>query len=60
MMPGPMMVEHLRSGLILSPGEPTIFLRRPISLTILIVSVVALVAALLPAILAKREEAFQE
>jgi putative tricarboxylic transport membrane protein len=60
MILGPMMEEHLRRALILSRGDPTIFLRRPISLIILIVSAVALVAALLPAIRAKREEAFQE
>jgi TctA family transporter len=60
MILGPMMEEHLRRALILSRGDPSIFLRRPISLTILVVSVAALVAALLPAIRAKREEAFQE
>ena len=57
---GPMMEEHLRRAMLLSRGDPTIFLRRPISLGILLVTVIALAAALLPAIRAKREEAFKE
>ena len=60
MILGPMMEEHLRRAMLLSRGDPTIFLRRPISLAILIVAAFALVAALLPAIRAKREEAFKE
>ena len=57
---GPMMEEHLRRAMLLSRGDPTIFLRRPISLGILLAAVIALAAALLPAIRTKREEAFQE
>jgi len=57
---GPMMEEYLRRALLLSRGDPTIFLRRPISITILLIAVVALVAAVLPAIQSKREEAFRE
>jgi TctA family transporter len=57
---GPMMEEHLRRAMLLSRGDPMIFLRRPISLGILLAAVIALAAALLPAIRAKREEAFQE
>jgi putative tricarboxylic transport membrane protein len=60
MILGPMMEEHLRRAMLLSRGDPMIFVRRPISLGILLVSVIAVVAALLPAIRAKREEAFQE
>ena len=57
---GPMMEEHLRRAMLLSRGDPTIFLRRPVSLAILIVAAIALVVAILPAIRAKREEAFKE
>jgi putative tricarboxylic transport membrane protein len=57
---GPMMEEHLRRAMLLSRGDPTIFLRRPISLGILLAAVIALAATLLPAIRAKREEAFKE
>ncbi len=57
---GPMMEEYLRRAMLLSRGDPTIFLRRPISCAILLLAVLALVAAVLPAIRSKREEAFQE
>ena len=43
-----------------SRGDPTVLFRRPISGTILVIAVVALIAVLSPAIRAKREEAFQE
>jgi putative tricarboxylic transport membrane protein len=60
MILGPLMEEHLRRALILSRGDPMIFVRRPISLGILLVTAIALAAAVLPAIRAKREEAFKE
>jgi putative tricarboxylic transport membrane protein len=59
MILGPLMEEHLRRALILSRGDPTIFLRRPISLGILLVTAASLATAVLPAIRAKREEAFK-
>ncbi len=57
---GPMMEEHLRRAMLLSRGDPTIFLTRPISLGILLVAAIAIVIAILPAIRTKREEAFKE
>jgi TctA family transporter len=60
MILGPMMEEHLRRAMLLSRGDPSIFLHRPISFAILLVAVLALVGALLPTIRAKREEAFKE
>jgi TctA family transporter len=60
MILGPMMEEHLRRAMLLSRGDPMIFVRRPISFAILLVAVIALATALLPAIRVKREEAFQE
>jgi TctA family transporter len=57
---GPMMEGYLRRAMLLSRGDPTIFLRRPISLGILLFAILALVAAVVPAIRTKREEAFQE
>jgi putative tricarboxylic transport membrane protein len=60
MILGPMMEEHLRRAMLLSRGNPAIFLSRPISLGILLISIIALLAAVLPAIRAKREEAFKE
>ena len=60
MILGPMMEEHLRRAMLLSRGDPMIFLTRPISFGILLVAGVALMVAVLPAIRAKREEAFKE
>jgi putative tricarboxylic transport membrane protein len=57
---GPMMEEYLRRALLMSRGNPTVFFTRPISCVILIVAAAALVAAIIPAIRTKREEAFQE
>ena len=42
------------------PGRSDVFLRRPISCVVLLVAVIALATAVLPAIRAKREEAFKE
>jgi TctA family transporter len=56
---GPMMEEYLRRALLLSRGNPLVLLQRPISATILVVAVLALIVVLTPAIHSKREEAFQ-
>lgn len=55
---GPLLEEHLRRAMIISRGDPSIFVTRPISLALLIGAVIALVAALLPGIREKREEVF--
>ena len=57
---GPMMEEFLRRTLLLSRGDPSVLLTRPICAIMLIVSLVLLVVVLLPAIRRKREEAFEE
>jgi len=57
---GPMMEEYLRRALLITKGNPVVFVTRPISATLLAVSAVALVVVLLPALRKKREEAFQE
>jgi putative tricarboxylic transport membrane protein len=57
---GPLMEEYMRRALLLSRGDPMIFLRRPISATLLALGVLAIVAATLPALYKKREEAFRE
>jgi TctA family transporter len=54
------MEENLRRALLLSRGDPAVFVTRPISLTLLIVSAVLILIVALPAISKKREEAFQE
>ena len=56
---GPLMEEYMRRALLLSRGDPMVFLQRPISATLLAIGVAAVVVASLPALTRKREEAFQ-
>jgi len=56
---GPMMEEYLRRALLLSRGDPMVFVRRPISATLLALGVLAIIAASIPALYRKREEAFR-
>ena len=57
---GPMLEEHLRRAMIISRGDPSVFVTRPISAALLAFSVVVLVVVLLPAVRRKREEVFIE
>ena len=57
---GPMMEEYLRRALLLSHSDPMVFLRSPISATMLAMAALALIVVLLPSLRKKREEAFQE
>ena len=57
---GPMMEENLRRALLLSRGDPAVFVTRPISLTLLVIAAGLLALVALPAMRAKREEAFAE
>src|SRR5205085_8325816 len=57
---GPMMEENLRRALLLSRGDPTVFLTRPISAGMLTAAVLLLVVIVLPNLRRKREEVFEE
>ena len=57
---GPMMEENLRRALLLSRGDPFVFVQRPISAGLLIAAVLLIVIIGLPNVKRKREEAFQE
>jgi TctA family transporter len=57
---GPMMEEYLRRALLLSRGNPMIFIERPISATMLALAALAIIVASLPAFYKKREETFRE
>ena len=57
---GPMMEENLRRALLLSRGDWTAFLTRPLSAGLLIAAALMIVVVSLPSIKSKREEAFQE
>lgn len=55
---GPMMEENLRRAMLLSHGEPSVFLTQPISLALLLVAAGIVLAAVAPAIRRKRQEIF--
>ncbi|MCP4559081.1 MAG: tripartite tricarboxylate transporter permease [Bosea sp.] len=57
---GPMLEEHLRRAMLLSFGNPAVFVTRPISAGLLLLAVAALVAIALPAVAKKREKVFVE
>ncbi len=57
---GPMMEEHLRRAMLLSRGDPSVFVKRPLSLVLLLIALGLLIAVVLPAVRKKREQAFQE
>jgi TctA family transporter len=55
---GPMMEEYLRRALLLSRGDWSVFLTRPLSASLLAGAVLLLVVVLMPSVKSKREEAF--
>jgi len=57
---GPLMEENFRRSMVLSFGDPMIFLRRPISLCILLVSLCLVALIIIPQFRTTRDEAFQE
>lgn len=57
---GPMMEENLRRALLISRGDPMIFVNTPISLGFLIAAALLLLVVAAPAIRKKREEAMVE
>jgi TctA family transporter len=57
---GPMMEENLRRALLLSRGDWSVLVTRPISAGLLVGAALLLMIVLLPAVKSKREEAFVE
>ena len=57
---GPMMETYLRRAMLLSRGDPMVFVTSPLSLTFLIMSALLLLVVILPAIRRTRQTAFQE
>jgi putative tricarboxylic transport membrane protein len=55
---GPMLEENLRRAMIISRGDPTVFITRPISAGLVITAVLVLIVVLMPAVAKKREEVF--
>jgi len=57
---GPMMEENLRRAMLLSRGDPSVLVTRPISAVLLAVSALLVILVLLPKFRKTREEAFKE
>ncbi|MBP1806829.1 tripartite tricarboxylate transporter permease [Rubellimicrobium aerolatum] len=57
---GPLLEENLRRAMILGRGDPTVFLTRPISAGLLVLTLAVIAVMLLPQVRRKREEVFVE
>ena len=57
---GPLMEENLRRALLISRGDPLIFVQRPISACLLAMALLLMLMFVLPSFKATREEAFKE
>ncbi|MFG1372480.1 tripartite tricarboxylate transporter permease [Xanthobacter oligotrophicus] len=57
---GPMLEEYLRRAMLISRGDPLVFVTRPISAILLALAAAALVVVVLPSVRKTREEAFKE
>jgi TctA family transporter len=57
---GPMMEENLRRAMLLSRGNPSVFITSPLSGGLLLMAAALVVIVLLPAIRKKREVVFVE
>jgi len=57
---GPLMEEYLRRAMLLSRGNPMVFLQRPISATLLGLALLAILAVCIPALGKTREKTFRE
>jgi putative tricarboxylic transport membrane protein len=55
---GPMMEDNFRRAMLLSRGDPTTFVTRPLSLGLLLGTLALLVLVLIPAFKKRRDEAF--
>jgi TctA family transporter len=52
---GPMLEEHLRRAMLMSHGDPTVFVRHPISLAFIIATAAILLVLVVPALRKRRE-----
>jgi TctA family transporter len=57
---GPLLEENLRRAMIISRGDPSVFVTRPISAILLLLAVAVLVVVFLPSVRRKRDEVFVE
>ena len=57
---GPIMEENLRRAMLMGRGDPMVFIERPISATLLIIAILALIIVAIPAVSRKKDVALQE
>jgi len=57
---GPMLEENLRKAMTISRGDPSVFVARPLSASMLALAAILLLILIVPTIRRGREEAFQE
>jgi putative tricarboxylic transport membrane protein len=57
---GPLMEENLRRAMLISRGDATVFVTRPISAALIVVAVALLAVAVLPIIRKRRDQVFVE
>ncbi len=57
---GPLMEENLRRAMLLSRGDPTVFVTRPLSLAMLVIAACLLLIIVAPNIRRKRQDVFVE
>lgn len=57
---GPMLEEYLRRAMVISRGDPSVFVERPVSAILLVIGLAALVTMLLPSLRHKKDQALQE
>ncbi|MBL8835610.1 MAG: tripartite tricarboxylate transporter permease [Alphaproteobacteria bacterium] len=57
---GPLMEDNLRRAMVITRGDPVIFLQRPICLGLMAMTVALLVVVVVPAVRRGREKAFAE
>ena len=57
---GPMLEENLRRSLLISRGDPSIFVMRPLSAILLVLALVLLASMLVPAIRHKKDQVIVE
>jgi putative tricarboxylic transport membrane protein len=55
---GPLMEENLRRAMLISRGDPSVFFTRPISAGFMAVSILLLIAMILPAVRRRRDAAY--
>lgn len=57
---GPQLEEHVRRAMLMSRGNPDIFVTRPISAALMVLAFILIIAAIVPSIKRRRQQTFIE